>query len=92
MPVITGAAVYPSDIVDDIKALGVDIRPINALSIAEKAGNQKASNVALIGYAADVLGFDHKILRDAVAASVPEKALEVNLKAFDLAVDMASGK
>ena len=92
MPVITGAAEYPSDIVDDIKALGVDIRPINALSIAEKAGNQKASNVALIGYAADVLGFDRKILRDAVAASVPEKALEVNLKAFDLAADMASGK
>lgn len=92
MPVITGAAEYPSGIVDDIKTLGVDIRPIDAHSIAEKAGNQKASNVALIGYAADVLGFDRKILRDAVAASVPEKALEVNLKAFDLAADMASGK
>ena len=89
MPVITGAAEYPEGLVDDIKALGVDIRAYDALKIAEEAGSARASNVALIGLAADVLGFDHDILRSAVAACVPEKALELNLKAFDTAVELA---
>ena len=87
MPVITGAAEYPDEIVSDIKMLGVDIRAFDAQAIAEEAGSAKASNVALIGLAADVLGFDHNVLRDAVAACVPAKALDVNLKAFDLAAE-----
>ena len=87
MPVITGAAEYPDEIVSDIKMLGVDIRAFDAQAIAEEAGSAKASNVALIGLAADVLGFNHNVLRDAVAACVPAKALEINLKAFDLAAE-----
>ena len=67
--------------------LGVDIRAFDAQAIAEEAGSAKASNVALIGLAADVLGFDANVLRDAVAACVPAKALEINLKAFDLAAE-----
>ena len=90
MPVITGAAQYPTDIIPDMKLLGVDVRAFDAQSIAEEAGNVRASNVALIGLASSVLGFDHDI-RAAVAACVPAKALEVNMKAFDLAYEYASG-
>lgn len=89
MPVIVGMAEYPDEIIGDMKALGVDVRAFDCAAIAEEAGNAKASNVALIGLAADVLGFDHEILRNAVAACVPAKALEVNLAAFDLAVEKA---
>lgn len=85
MPVITGAAEYPKDIVPDMKLLGVDVRAYDAQSIAEEAGNVRASNVALIGLASSVLGFDHDILRAAVAACVPAKALDLNLAAFDKA-------
>ena len=88
MPVITGAAEYPADLLDDMKALGVDVRAYDAAAIAAEAGNAKASNVALIGLAADILGFDQEVLRNAVAACVPAKALEVNLKAFDLAAEI----
>ena len=91
MLVITGAAQYPTDIIPDMKLLGVDVRAFDAQSIAEEAGNVRASNVALIGLASSVLGFDHDILRAAVAACVPAKALEVNMKAFDLAYEYASG-
>ena len=91
MPVITGAAQYPTDIIPDMKLLGVDVRAFDAQSIAEEAGNVRASNVALIGLASSVLGFDHDILRAAVAACVPAKALEVNMKAFDSAYEYASG-
>lgn len=90
MPVITGAAEYPEGLLDNIKALGVDIRAFDAPAIAAEAGNARAANVALIGLAADALGFDTEILRNAVAACVPEKALEVNMKAFDLAAARAA--
>ena len=90
MPVITGAAKYPESIIEDISTLGVDIRAYDAPAIAKEAGNERAGNVALLGLAASVLGFDLSVLRDAVAACVPAKALEVNLRAFDIAVEKAA--
>ncbi len=92
MPVITGAAEYPDEIISDMNVLGVDVRAYDAQAIAEEAGNARASNVALIGLAADVLGFDHDVLREAVASCVPAKALEVNMKAFDIASEMAKAQ
>ncbi len=89
MPVITGAAEYPSEIVEDIKALGVDIRAVDAPAIAREVGNERASNVALIGLAANVLGFDHEVLRNAVAACVPAKALDINMAAFDKGYELS---
>ena len=85
MPVITGAAAYPDEICEKIKALGVDIIAEDAQAIAKEAGSEKASNVALIGLAAHVLGFEREILRASVKACVPQKAKEINLKAFDRA-------
>ena len=87
MPVITGAAQYPDALCEKIKALGVDIISEDAVAIAEKAGSEKAANVALIGLAAHVLGFDAAALRDAVAACVPAKARDINLRAFDAATE-----
>lgn len=88
MPVITGAAEYPSDIVEKIKALGVDIIAADALSLAEQAGNAKASNVVLMGLIASKMSFDDEVWRDAVKQCVPEKFLELNLKAFELGKNM----
>ncbi|MCR5680972.1 MAG: 2-oxoacid:acceptor oxidoreductase family protein, partial [Clostridiales bacterium] len=90
MPVITGAAEYPAGLAEDMKALGVDVRAYDAPAIAAEAGSARASNVALIGLAADVLGFDLDVLRAAVAACVPQKALDVNLRAFDSAIGYAA--
>ncbi len=91
MPVITGAAEYPEALTDKIERLGVNIVAEDAISIAREAGSERAANVALIGLAAHVLGFDSKVLRDAVAACVPQKALDVNLRAFDLATAKVNG-
>ena len=91
MPVIIGAAEYPTELAEKIERLGVNIISEDAISIAREAGSEKAANVALIGLAAHALGFDSKVLRDAVAASVPQKALEINLKAFDIATEKVNG-
>lgn len=84
MPVITGAAQYPTDIVEKIKGMGVDIIAADALSLAEEAGNAKASNVVLMGLIASKMSFDDQVWKDAVKQCVPEKFLELNLKAFEL--------
>lgn len=84
MPVITGNAEYPADIAKKIEALGIDIIAADALSLAEKAGNAKASNVVLMGVIASKMSFDENVWKDAIRTCVPEKFLELNLKAFDL--------
>ncbi len=85
MPVIIGAAQYPTELAEKMDALGVNIIAKDAAAIAEEAGNVKAANVALIGLGAHVLGFDAAVLRGAVEECVPAKAREINLRAFDLA-------
>ena len=86
MPVITGAAEYPSDVIGKIKDKDVTVISANTLELAREAGSEKASNVALIGLASGVIGFDEDSLRVALTASVPEKFLEMNLRAFELGI------
>ena len=85
MPVITGAAKYPEEIDEKIRALGIKLVAEDAAAIAAEAGSEKAANVALIGLAVHVLGFDADVLRKAVEDCVPAKAREINLRAFDAA-------
>lgn len=82
MPVITGAASYPQAPLEglgDRKVLSVD-----ALAIAVSAGNQRALNLVLLGMLSTFLPFEEKVWGEAIAACVPRKTLEVNLKAFQL--------
>ncbi len=82
MPVITGAAEYPSDIEAKIDALA-DAAVIDALKLANEAGNIKAANVVLIGLMAKSTDIPYEKWVETVKATVPPKFLEVNLRAFD---------
>lgn len=86
MPVVTGAAEYPENLVEKMRAAGATVIAEDALAIAREAGSEKAVNVALIGLVAHALGFDENTLREAIRISVPEKFLELNLKAFELGI------
>lgn len=84
MPVITGSAKYPQDIENKIREMGVNVLAVNALELAEKAGSQKAVNVVLIGALASRLDVDREVWINSIKETVPEKFLEMNLKAFEL--------
>lgn len=84
MPVITGAAEYPNDLVEAMKATGIKVIAADALELAKQAGNEKAVNVALIGLMAEYIGFDSEILRESIKISVHERFIEPNIKAFEL--------
>lgn len=84
MPVITGAAKYPENIVQKLSELGADVISADAVALAEKAGSAKASNVVLMGLIASKMDFDDEVWINAIKQCVPEKFLELNLKAFEL--------
>lgn len=84
MPVITGAAEYPADIVENIRALGIDVTALDALSLAEEAGTSRAVNVVLMGVVSNMLGIDEAAWTKALEECVPKKVIEVNRKAFAL--------
>ena len=84
MPVINGAAVYPADIIEKIKAQGVDVIAVDALTLAEQAGTAKASNVVLMGVVSTKMPFEESVWQAALEQCVPAKFLELNKKAFAL--------
>ena len=59
---------------------------INALELATKAGNTLTSNVVLLGALSKLDGFpiSKDQLKSVIPQVVPKKAIDVNLKAFDL--------
>lgn len=84
MPVITGAMQYPTGIIKKIREKGIDIIPIDASRLAMEAGNIKTVNVALIGLLSKSMDIPEEQWEEAIRQTVPQKALDVNLKAFQL--------
>lgn len=84
MTVITGASEYPEHVIDSIQKMNVQVIAEDALSLAVEAGSPKAVNVVLIGLMAKRMQFDKKVWINALKSTVPEKFLEMNLKAFEL--------
>ncbi len=83
MPVITGACEYPADIAKKLRDVA-DVTVVDALSLANKAGNSKAVNVALIGVMAKASNIPYERWISTVKETVPAKFLDANLKAFEL--------
>lgn len=83
MPVITGNADYPENIIGKIREKNVNISAVDALSLANNIGNAKAVNVILIGLLAKSSDIPKEKWVDAIKATVPQKFLELNLKAFE---------
>ena len=82
MPVIIGAMDYPENIPEKIKALGVDIIPVDALSMAEESGSAKAVNVVLLGVISKYLGIDPELFEKAIETTVKPKFIDINKTAY----------
>ncbi len=84
MPVITGAAEYPLDLVQKMQQAGMDVDALDALSLAQQAGNAKAVNLVLMGRLSKQFDFSEEEWMTAIESSVPAKFLELNKSAFNL--------
>mgnify|MGYP005794718121 FL=1 len=84
MPVITGAAEYPQNLVDKMTAAGAQVDAMDALALAEEAGSSRAVNMVLMGRLSRYFDLPEEVWQNAITNSVPEKFLELNRKAFHL--------
>jgi len=84
MPVITGAARYPENLVEKLQKLGVNVDAMDCLSLAEQAGTAKAVNIVLMGHLSKYFDFPESEWLEALEKMVPAKFLDMNKKAFAL--------
>lgn len=70
----------------------IKVYPIPATRFAEQLGNKIVANVVMLGFftaVADVVAYD--AMKKAIPSSVPEKAVDLNLKAFDRGYEYGKG-
>ena len=84
MPVITGAAEYPADVLETMKAQGFDVDDFDALAPAMEAGSAKAVNIVLMGHFAKCTDIPKEKWIQALNKVIQPKFLEMNLRAFEL--------
>ncbi len=84
MPVITGAAVYPADLIDKLSENDRMVDAFDALSLANQAGSSKAVNIVLMGRLSHYFDIPEEAWLAALEACVPPKFLELNKAAFAL--------
>lgn len=85
MPVITGVARYPDQLVEKMQAAGAKVDARDFLAAAEEAGSSRAVNMALMGCLSTYFPqVSQEDWQDALEANVPAKFLELNKKAFAL--------
>ena len=84
MPVITGAAQYPENLVEKMENLGISVDALDCLSLAEQAGSSKAVNIVLMGRLSKYFDIPVEKWQKAIEECVPKKFLELNQKAFML--------
>ena len=92
--VSVGMGTYPD--VEEIKKLitakTAGLVAIDAMSLATEAGSPMSVNIVLVGalIQTGALGFDRKVVEEAVKRRVKPAFLDVNLKAFDLGFTAAA--
>ena len=81
MSTATGAEEYPADPIGAMKKC-FDTIVVDAAKIAMDLGNPRCMNVVLFGAMCDALGADGINWEKIVAETVPQKAVDINIKAF----------
>ena len=81
---ITGAAEYPENVLEELKTQGFDVDDFDALTPALEAGSAKAVNIVLMGHFARHSGIPKEHWIQALEKTVPARFLEMNRKAFEL--------
>ena len=85
--VISGSATYPENIEEALKERFKLVTFIDALRIAQQAGNPRTANTAMLGAASKLLDIPADIWEKAIIQRVPERYIEANLRAFQMGLE-----
>jgi indolepyruvate ferredoxin oxidoreductase beta subunit len=83
LPVAAGLEKYPQNIEARLKELAGTVVLIPATRMAIELGNEKASNVILIGLLASRMEIKSQLWLDVIVRKVPPRFKDLNLKAFE---------
>lgn len=88
MPVLSGQQAYPHDATQTLKQRVESVHVIRAAEAAERLGSIKAQNIVLLGALVRIMQLDGVDWKAIVAKTVPAKAVDMNLAAFDAGYNM----
>ena len=83
MTVSSGVATYPEDVLEQLRKRTSRTVAVDGIGIAQKVGNPRVVNVALLGALSNHLNIEASIWRETISLRVPPKTVEVNLRAFE---------
>ena len=82
MTVLTGAAEYPENIIENLKAK-YKVIDIDAMAEAKKIGNARVFNTIIVGIAAKHMDFAKEDWIKVIEKTVPAKTVDINKAAFE---------
>jgi len=81
--VARGVQSYPENLTQKICQQFPESVVVDGLNLALAAGNAKTVNTVLLGVLSNILEFEHELWLTALQKMIPERLLDVNLKAFE---------
>jgi len=78
-----GMSEYPDNILETYKDILDNVYFINANKIADDLGNTKIMNIVLLGTLVKMLKLESIDWKKIISETVPEKVIELNIKAFE---------
>ena len=82
MPVITGAAEYPENILEGLREK-YRVFSIDAMEKAEELGNTRVFNTIVLGMAARHMNYSKEEWVEVIKSKVPPKTVDINLAGFE---------
>ena len=80
--VATGQAEYPEEVLDHLRERDIVVVPVDAFDLAREVGEVRTANVVMVGALSTFLPVDEANFEEIIRSRVPEKFIDVNLKAF----------
>lgn len=82
LSVLTGAARYPGDIVERLRAEVPNLLVLNAAEMATRLGNVKAQNIVLLGALVKGMKLDGIDWKSVLGELIPPRMYDLNVEAF----------
>jgi len=89
--VATGKTTYPDNVLDHITAHGIKVVLVDAFDLAREVGEVRTANVVMVGAVSAFLPMESSVYEEIIAARVPPRFRDVNLKAFAMGRKVSQG-
>lgn len=86
-PILACDAEYPEGVIEALKEKASDVTVFKAGELAKELGNIRTANVVIVGALVKAMGLTNIDWDEVIKATVKEKFVDINIKAFRLGMD-----